>query len=197
MHLSRRALHWSIALVLLGNLALIATWPLLRDSATRSLVAPVYAGLCHQLPDRCYQVGGEAMPVCARCLGVWLGLFLGAALVGLPRRPAVAVGLLGWLVVSWLVGPLLPASWHVERALAGLAGGLGAYVLACALPARLKWMTRGLMRWSGRRRVRGSPGRTASPSASGASRGRAGAGAIRQLRADGPRRRPPSRPPVR
>jgi uncharacterized membrane protein len=145
MRPSRRGLHLAVAGVLLGNLALIVAWPLLRDSVVGSFAGPVYAELCHQMPGRCYQVGGEAMPVCARCLGVWLGLFAGAALAALallPRRPAVAAGLLGWLVASWLLGYFLPEGWRLERTVAGLAGGLGLYLLGCLLPGRLRRVAR-------------------------------------------------------
>jgi hypothetical protein len=134
-----RVVHLLLALVLLGNLGLIAAWPRLRGSAVRAAVAPVYADLCHQRPERSYALGGEPMPVCARCLGVWLGLLaaaLAAAFCGLWRL-AMGLTLAGWLLLSWLLGALLfPAGWHLERTVAGLAGGAGLYVLAARLPGR-------------------------------------------------------------
>ncbi len=139
--------HGALALLFLANLAVLAAWPLLSGSAVRSAAAPMYAALCHQQPERCYHVGGEPLPVCARCLGLWLGLFLAAALAALAWLPAgawrrtVACALLGWLVLSWLVGRWLPAGWHLERTVAGLAGGAGMYLLAWPLGRRLaRWL---------------------------------------------------------
>lgn len=31
---------------------------------------------CHQIPSRCYWVAGYLLPVCVRCLGIYLGAFL-------------------------------------------------------------------------------------------------------------------------
>jgi hypothetical protein len=79
---------------------------------------------------------------------VWLGLFLAAALAGLgclPRGASVGAALVGWLAASWLLGPFLPEGWHLERTAAGLAGGLGAYLLARRLPARLATLRRSVL----------------------------------------------------
>ena len=39
----------------------------------------VFSHICHQKSDRCITVGGAALAVCARCLGIYMGIFLGCA----------------------------------------------------------------------------------------------------------------------
>jgi uncharacterized membrane protein len=136
MQFSRRLLHWPIALALLGNLALILSWPLWAGAQLRGQADPLYGGLCHRQPERCYEIAGEPLPVCARCLGVWLGALLaataaGAGLLGLSRRTLIRAGLLvAAMIVSWLLGQVLfPAGWHLERTISGILGGLGLYLL--------------------------------------------------------------------
>ncbi len=41
-----------------------------------------FAAVCHQEPGRCFELYGIALPVCARCLGIYAGAFA-AALVPL------------------------------------------------------------------------------------------------------------------
>jgi uncharacterized membrane protein len=117
---------------LLGlNLVTILAWPWLPGEVRRGL-DPLYSWLCHRMPQRCYVWGGEPMPVCARCLGVWLGLAAMAplALARGPWRLRAGLLLMAWTFASWVLGHWLPASWHLERTLAGFAGGLGLCVVA-------------------------------------------------------------------
>ncbi len=136
--------HGAAATLLLLNLALIAAWPLIPGSALRQAADPVYAALCHRLPERCYVVGGEPMPVCARCLGLWAGLAVAALLgaLGFDRlrcwRLSTAGGLLAVLLASWLAGRyVLPGDWHAERTVAGFLGGVGCYVFTTVAAAYL------------------------------------------------------------
>ena len=39
--------------------------------------------VCHQLPDRSFHVAGFQLPVCARCLGIYVGASVGIASVWL------------------------------------------------------------------------------------------------------------------
>jgi hypothetical protein len=137
--------HRAAFALLLTQAAVLAAWPWLRGTAVREAVAPCYAAVCHQQPERCYVHGGEPMPACTRCLGVWLGLLLAAALaVGVGTRGrlwgwAAGAALVGWMVASWALR--LPAAWHLERTIAGVAGGVGVYVLVNRAWAavRLRW----------------------------------------------------------
>ena len=37
---------------------------------------PILAPLCHQRSDRCFAINGHAMAICARCLGIYVGLLV-------------------------------------------------------------------------------------------------------------------------
>ena len=53
---------------------------------------------CHQIADRCLDLGSGRLPVCARCAGLYAGGFLGlaiSALGGVTVRPA-----LRWLAIA-------------------------------------------------------------------------------------------------
>jgi uncharacterized membrane protein len=39
----------------------------------------IFSHLCHQQTGRCIAVGGTAMAVCARCLGIYVGIVVGCA----------------------------------------------------------------------------------------------------------------------
>jgi uncharacterized membrane protein len=72
-----------------GGLAVVSLWlaiivsaPLAKLYGFNGYSAAVYhfySFLCHQLPDRSLHIEGEQLAVCARCFGVYSGLFLGFA----------------------------------------------------------------------------------------------------------------------
>jgi hypothetical protein len=162
-----RLAHRAALALLLAQSALLAAWPLLEGTAVRAALAPCYSATCNQKPERCYVHGGEPMPLCARCLGVWLGLLLASALAvagagGRLWTVGVGAALFGWMVASWALGRWLPASWHLERTLAGVAGGVGAYVLTTRL-------VRTGMRWAAARVGGRGCGRACASGSAGAS----------------------------
>jgi uncharacterized membrane protein len=135
-------LLWST--VLLG--ALIAA-PLTASSGRAEgwFLYQAFAPFCHQQAQRCWQIQGYPLAVCARCFGVYVGLPL-AALLGL-RLPVRAIGIALALVgASWLLECTgLAASSAEVRFATGLVLGCsaGAVALACtprrALPAVNTW----------------------------------------------------------
>ena len=59
---------------------------------------------CHQIPERCLDLGDGPLPVCARCFGLYVGGWLGltaAAVAGRKVRPRLA-----WIVVAALPSAL-------------------------------------------------------------------------------------------
>lgn len=95
--------------------------------------------ICHQIPERSFSVAGAQLPVCARCLGLYAGSALGAAVLvsrwRLPRGALTTTRRLrrvGVVVAAPTVATVLLEAagvWspsNVTRALAGLP--LGALV---------------------------------------------------------------------
>ena len=110
-----------------------------------SLAAVAYQGLgamCHQLPERSFWIAGHPLAVCARCLGIYAGFAVAAALYPLarslknmrtPRREWLAVALLP-TTVDFLLGMTgVWANTHTSRALTG--AWLGAWFAFYIVPA--------------------------------------------------------------
>jgi uncharacterized membrane protein len=110
-------------------------------SAVYALVIGVYAVghlICHQLPVRSFHLWGAALPVCARCTGIYVGAAVMAAIVisARPPRTTPSAAETRWLLgaglfptlltlaYEWTTG-VMPANWI--RALAGAP--LGAAVM--------------------------------------------------------------------
>lgn len=79
--------------------AVLVGIPLLEEPVLGGARGVGYA-VCHQLPSHSFFAGGEQLPLCARCTGIYLGFLVGVAgmaLLGklgatrLPPRPVVAV----------------------------------------------------------------------------------------------------------
>jgi uncharacterized membrane protein len=94
-------------------------------------VLPAWAGaifyglgslICHQIPERSFYLAGFQLPVCARCLGIYVGAAAGAALV---------------LMRSWREGSQLPVAPQTGRLLVVAAAAPN--VLTIALEAAGAW----------------------------------------------------------
>jgi uncharacterized membrane protein len=94
--------------------------------------------VCHQLPERSFHLWGAALPVCARCSGIYVGAAVASAVFGLARRRVssearsakeearlvLLTALLptaATLIFEWTTG-VTPANWI--RALAGIPLGV-------------------------------------------------------------------------
>ena len=94
--------------------------------------------VCHQLPDRSFHVAGFQLPVCARCLGIYVGASVGVAYVWLRSdrgRTVLAIPAreLRWLAAVAAAPTLVTVAFEVggvwypsnnTRALAGLPLGM-------------------------------------------------------------------------
>jgi uncharacterized membrane protein len=81
--------------------------------------------LCHRIPERVLAIAGTPLPLCSRCLGIWVGASLSAALAWpvLPLRALrvvlpVAMALMGIEVLTQDLG--IHPVFHPTRLLSGL-----------------------------------------------------------------------------
>ena len=59
----------------------LAAWLSPDRSVAASIVYLACSQICHQIPDRSFAFDGHTLPVCARCLGLYWGFWLGLILV--------------------------------------------------------------------------------------------------------------------
>lgn len=59
------------------------------------------SGVCHQIPERTFHYGGQPLPLCARCMGTFLG-----AAIGLLALWAIGHGRRSRLPAPWVFGLL-------------------------------------------------------------------------------------------
>jgi uncharacterized membrane protein len=106
-----------------------------------ALVYAIGSLICHQRPERSFDLAGLQLPVCARCLGIYMGAAIGVLFaprlrhVGWPRAAmvlSIAPALLS-LLIEWS-GIARPG--NVVRAATGLVAGA---VIAAVLLATLHY----------------------------------------------------------
>jgi uncharacterized membrane protein len=118
--MSPRTVRTIWALTLAGaavwmGLIFLAPWLAGRGmSGASRVVYLVFAPVCHQIPDRCFALGGHPLAVCGRCLGIYAGVLVGLLLypivrgfgrLALPRPLALILATLP-LAVDGLAGVL-------------------------------------------------------------------------------------------
>jgi uncharacterized membrane protein len=109
---------WLRAAFVAASVAWVAMLPLVPFLASRAhasafgtaLVVLVYAAgslICHQLPERSYHLWTAQMPVCARCMGIYVGAAIAAviAAAGSTPRPPFREA---WIVRFALIIAALP-----------------------------------------------------------------------------------------
>ncbi len=64
--------------------------------------------VCHQIPSHTFKMGSITFPLCSRCMGMYLGVFIGVGILlskgkksGLPSSKILAI--FGLLISAWLV----------------------------------------------------------------------------------------------
>ena len=132
-----QVLAFLLVLLTAGWVAVLIATPTLPGWAG-AVVYGVGSFICHQIPERSFHLAGFQLPVCARCLGIYIGVSGGAAYVWM-RRNNGGTALPGsarefrWVAVV-AAGPTLltlaletAGAWSPSnntRALAGLPLGL-------------------------------------------------------------------------
>lgn len=132
---------WAISMlvVFLWVFAILLA-PLAAGSGLENLAAPIYkffSFICHQMDSRSFHVENHQFAVCARCFGVYFGLFFGFLIYPFFRRiddvePLARFWLFLALIpiaVDWSLGAFdIWENTHLSRFFTGLI--LGA---ACAI----------------------------------------------------------------
>jgi uncharacterized membrane protein len=80
-----------------ASMAIIGLFPLLQIVAPQSFLQRWFSLQCHGRLDRSVALFGHWFPVCSRCLGIYLGLTLGALL---PLRSLSMRVRRAWLVAA-------------------------------------------------------------------------------------------------
>lgn len=126
-----------VTVALFANAMTIALAPVLQSFTAElgGTVYQAYSSLCHQIEARSLFWAGHPLPVCARCTGLWLGVFSFAALTRLHRwRPSTGILFVGILVLDWSLAQIgATPDFAVERFLTGAAGGIGMGILSYRL----------------------------------------------------------------
>ena len=125
------AVFLALTLAMVGGAVAVA---LMGDGAVADAGRLVYRLTCHGLEHRSLHVDGSAMPICARCTGIWAGAAIGSLLFlgGGVSRPRV-----GMLVAVIAVLPLVIDG--VSQA-TGLRESTNALRLATGGPAGFIWI---------------------------------------------------------
>jgi uncharacterized membrane protein len=81
--LNKRRLHLALGTVCLLIVLAYAAAPPWKPLDKAHLVG---YSICHQIPDRTFNLDGHALPLCARCTGTYLGITIGLVTAALLRR---------------------------------------------------------------------------------------------------------------
>lgn len=130
-----------LAAVMLGGAMLVTIAP---HPVLESIGRAVYRLTCHARGERSLLLGGEPMAICARCSGIWAGMFLGSVLAGLgvARRPRITARVMFLIALPLIVDGVSQAtglreSNNVLRLLTGFPVGLGGIVWALQYAATI------------------------------------------------------------
>jgi len=106
--------------------------------------------VCHQKPRRCLKIGSRRMPICARCMGFYMGLVLGCVTFAVWRY---FIRLPWWVLTILILSGISPMavdgltqlltdreSNNPLRLITGLLGGLTMGLCAVYLVVNLYLM---------------------------------------------------------
>lgn len=153
----------TLFLVVLGILFIVGFYTitdvdrLAHDPALGGLDYAGYA-VCHRIMERSFTVAGRQLPLCARCMGMYLGVALSFVVLGLAGRlkraqlpPAKVMGVLvGFIVLMGIDGvnsyshffPDIPHAYDPQnwlRLVTGMGTGLAMGVFIAPALAQTLW----------------------------------------------------------
>jgi uncharacterized membrane protein len=126
--------RWALLPLTLAATACTVPWLLAHSPEIGFALQRGIALVCHQRPERSFILFGGSVAVCARCLGIYLGVAAGL-LLRVPRSvawkwlvAAVAINLADWL--AEFGG--LHGNWMLARFALGVALGAAGAMLVVA-----------------------------------------------------------------
>jgi uncharacterized membrane protein len=77
-----RTIYLLILIGIILWIAAVTAAPYLKSQSSvyGNLIYAVFSPTCHQIPSRCLTLYGNPLAVCTRCLGIYIGFFLGTSL---------------------------------------------------------------------------------------------------------------------
>lgn len=146
----RRRLTWGW--LVLGALGLLLLgWLNNTPSGVLGKADAVGYAVCHQIDARSFHIEGRALPLCARCSGMYLGFITGLVFLGLTRRRSGGMPSLKILLILGVLGlafavdglnsylhffPDAPGLYEPNNTLRLLTGtGVGIAIAAVLYPA--------------------------------------------------------------
>jgi uncharacterized membrane protein len=87
---ARPARRWLGVVVLTAALIIIGTWLVVMPGGILGHADLIGYAVCHRIAERSFFIGGQQLPLCARCSGTYLGALTGFAVMFLLGRRRAA-----------------------------------------------------------------------------------------------------------
>jgi uncharacterized membrane protein len=97
-----------VTFVLAASLVVIGAWLVVMPGGVLGHADLVGYAVCHRIPERSFFIGGQQLPLCARCSGTYLGALASFAILYLLGRrraatlpPPIVLVVLALFVLAW------------------------------------------------------------------------------------------------
>ncbi|MBA7705236.1 hypothetical protein ES703_114060 [subsurface metagenome] len=68
----------AVILDIIRLLTILILFMIILEAITHAIfIRNILGASCHQIPERCFSISGKPIAVCARCLGIYLGIVFG------------------------------------------------------------------------------------------------------------------------